>query len=176
VAKHVAHGKRGPMRKEDFFSAPPYDLTKVKGKQPVALFFEQQDCPNCAVLHDKVLIDKKTRDIISRFHVVQLDMWSQTPIVTMDGKHTTARELAKALDVKYAPTMVLFNEQGKEVIRSEAFFKVFHTQGIFAYVLDGGYKTQPSFQRWLAARAEHLREQGKDVDIWRLGNEKAGAH
>ena len=47
---------------------------------------------------------------------------------------------------------------------------------IFAYVLDGGYKTQPSFQRWLSARADHLREQGKDVDIWRLGDEQAGTH
>ena len=93
----------------------------------------------------------------------------------MNGKQTTAKQLAKQLDVKYAPTIVLLNDQGKEVIRSEAFFKVFHTQGIFAYVLEGGYKTQPSFQRWLSARADHLREQGKDVDIWRMGDEKSAA-
>lgn len=174
MAAHATRSKGGKMHSEPFFAKPPYDLRRLKGKKPVALFFEQNDCPNCNVLHDKVLIDSATRKIVSGFENIQLDMWSNTPIITMDGKHVTARQLAKQLDVKYAPTIVLLNEQGKQVIRSEAFFKVFHTQGIFAYVLEGGYKTQPSFQRWLSARADRLREQGKDVDIWRMGNEKAG--
>jgi hypothetical protein len=69
---------------------------------------------------------------------------------------------------------VLFDPQGREIIRSEAFFKVFHTQGIFAYVAEGAYKTEPNFQRYLSARAEKLREQGKDVDIWRMGKEVPG--
>jgi thioredoxin-related protein len=174
MAAHASHSKGGQMRAEAFFAKPPYDLSKHKGKRPIALFFEQADCPNCDTLHDKVLIDPATRQVVSHFENIQLDMWAKTPIVTLDGKQTTARELAKQLDVKYAPTIVLLDAQGKEVIRSEAFFKVFHTQGIFAYVLEGGYKTQPSFQRWLQARAEHLREQGKDVDIWRLGDEQTG--
>ena len=174
MAAHASHSQGGKMHAEAFFAKPPYDLRKFKGKRPIALFFEQNDCPNCDVLHDKVLIDKDTREIVSKFDNVQLDMWSTTPIITMDGKQTTAKELAKQMDVKYAPTIVLLDDQGKEIIRSEAFFKVFHTQGIFAYVLEAGYKTQPSFQRWLQARAEHLREQGKDVDIWRLGDESTG--
>jgi len=174
MAAHATQHKGGKLHSEAFFAKPPYDLRKAKGKKPVALFFEQKDCPNCDTLHEKVLIDGPTRKIISQFDAIQLDMWSKTPIITMDGKHTTAKALAKQLDVKYAPTIVLLNEQGKEVIRSEAFFKIFHTQGIFAYVLEGGYKTQPSFQRWLSARADHFREQGKDVDIWRMGNEQDG--
>lgn len=171
MAAHARHTKGGKMRDEAFFAKPPYDLRHVKGKRPIALFFEQADCPNCDVLHDKVLIDEATRKIVSKFENIQLDMWSKTPIVMMDGKQPTARQLAKQLDVKYAPTIVLLNDQGREVIRSEAFFKVFHNQGIFAYVLEGGYKVQPSFQRWLQARADRLREQGKDVDIWRMGDE-----
>lgn len=175
MAAHAIHGKGGKMRSEPFYAKPPYDLRKVKGRKPVALFFEQNDCPNCNILHDKVLSDPATRKIISQFENIPLDMWSKTPVIMMDGRHTTARQLAKQLNIKYAPTIVLMNPEGKEVIRSEAFFKVFHTQGIFAYVLSGGYKTQPSFQRWLSARAEHLREQGKDVDIWRTSDEAPAA-
>jgi len=175
MAARAVHGKPGKLHGEDFFAKPPYDLRKFRGKKPVALFFEQRDCPNCDTLHEKVLIDRPTRKVIAGFENIQLDMWSKTPVILMDGKQTTAKQLAKSLDVKYAPTIVLLDPQGKEVIRSEAYFKVFHTQGIFAYVLEGGYKTQPSFQRWLSARADHMREQGRDVDIWRLGNEADGS-
>jgi thioredoxin-related protein len=160
------------MHSEDFFSQPPYDLTRKTDSRPLAVFFEQKDCPNCDTLHTQVLPDAQTRKVIQQFDNVQLDMWSKTPVVTPGGEKTTAREWAKKLDIKFAPSIVIFNEKGEEVIRSEAFFKVFHTQGIFAYVLEGAYKEQPSFQRYLTERAEHIREQGKDVDIWSLAEEK----
>jgi len=161
------------MHKEDFFASPPYDLRRKSGAKakPLAVFFEQKDCPNCDFLHDKILPDKQLRAIISQFDTLQLDMWSKTPITTPDGKKTTARQWAQELDIKYAPSIVVFNEKGKEIIRSEAFFKVFHTQGIFNYVLSNGYKKEPSFQRYLTNYAEQIREQGKDVNIWRLSDE-----
>ena len=169
VKAHLPPGKSGGLNNEDFFMPKPLDLSLTKGKRskPFAVFFEQKHCPDCDVLHNKVLIDKYTRDIIKKFDTVQLDMWSNKDvIITPDGSRTTARLWAKSLDIKYAPTLVIFNASGKEIIRSEAFFKVFHTQGMFAYVLDGDYKKQPNFQRYLSARAEHFQEQGKNVDIW----------
>lgn len=167
----------GALINEDFFKPAPYDLSRKPGakSRPFAVFFEQKDCPNCAELHSKVLIDRETRDIIRKVEVIQLDMWSNTPLITPQGKRQTAREWAKALDVKYAPTIVLFNEQGQEIIRTEAFFKVFHTQGIFSYLIEGAYKTESNFQRYLSARADKLREHGHDVDIWRMGDETVGA-
>lgn len=165
--------KSGQLPKEDFFQPPPFNLVRKSGQnaRPLAVYFEQMDCPNCDDLHKKVLIDADTRKLINQFDNVQLDMWSDTPVTLPDGSSSTARQWAKQLDIKYAPTIVLFDSSGKEVIRSEAFFKIFHTQGIYAYVISGDYKTQPSFQRFLSARADHLREQGKDVNIWRLGDE-----
>ena len=49
---------------------------------------------------------------------------------------------------------------------SEAWFKIFHTQSLFDYVHSESYRTEPSFQRYISARADHLIEQGIDVDIW----------
>ena len=175
IAANQAPSASGELMKEDFFAPAPYKLTAKRGgkARPLAVFFEQKDCPSCIELHHKILPDPDTRALIKQFDAIQLDMWSNTPVVTPQGKHLTAREWAKALDIKYAPTIVLFNAQGKEIIRSEAFFKVFHTQGILAYVLEGAYRSEPSFQRFLSARAEKFREQGKDVDIWRMTNEPA---
>ncbi len=164
------------LNAEPFFSKPPFDFSaKVgKDKRPFAVFFEQKDCPNCDFLHKKILPDTELLDIIAQFDVVQLDMWSKTPVVTPKGEKMTAREWAKKLKVEYAPSILVFNPQGKEIIRTEAFFKVFHTQGVLSYVLSEGYKKQPSFQRYLTDYADHFREQGRDVDIWRYANEKIG--
>lgn len=173
IAANTPPATGGELFKEDFFKPAPYQLEKRSGK-PLAVFFEQKDCPSCAELHQKVLTDPETRAVLRKLDVIQLDMWSKTPLTTPQGKPLTAREWAKALDVKYAPTIVVFDPRGREIIRSEAFFKVFHTQGIFAYAVEGAYKTEPNFQRYLSARAEKLREQGKDVDIWQMGGEPPG--
>lgn len=169
---HEASSKK--LLHENFFLPPPYDLRRKPHSKVLAVFFEQKDCPNCSTLHKEILPDKHLQNVIKHVDAVQLDMWSKTPIITPEGKHTTAREWAKTLDIKYAPSIVLFNHEGQEVIRSEAFFKVFHTQGIFQYAISGDYKKQPSFQRWLSDYADHLREQGRDVDIWRYADEKPG--
>lgn len=176
VRAHLPAGKSGGLIKEDFFMSKPFDLSLKGGRRnrPLAVFFEQKHCPNCEVLHNKVLKDKLTRSIVKQFDTLQLDMWSNRQmIVTPSGKKMSARNWAKILDIKYAPTIVIFNKSAKEIIRSEAFFKVFHTQGMFTYVLDEGYKTQPSFQRYLSARAGHLIEQGRNVNIDNFKSEHA---
>ena len=175
VAKHLPKGKKtsNKLHREDFFATEPYDLTRSrKNKNPVAVFFEQKDCPSCDALHKQVLVNKGIRKTIQDFDVIQLDMWSDTPVTTPVGRKTTAKSWAKKLDVKYAPTMIVFNGEGKEIIRSEAFFKIFHTQGILTYVSSESYKEQPSFQRYLAGLAHDIRATGKDVDIWQLEGEK----
>ena len=171
VAANTPPASGGALIHEDFFKPAPYQLQR-RANRPLAVFFEQKDCPSCAELHQKVLTDPETRAVLRKLDVIQLDMWSKTPVTTPQGKPITAREWAKALDVKYAPTIVVFDPRGREIIRSEAFFKVFHTQGLFTYATEGAYKSEPNFQRYLSARAEKIREQGKDVDIWRMSDEK----
>lgn len=165
------------LHQEDFYRAAPHELNKLKGKgKPFAVFFEQKDCPNCDSLHKRVLPDQTTRKILGKYNAIQLDMWSKTPVTLFDGEQVSARQWASKLDIKFAPSIVLFDEQGKEIIRWEAFFKLFHTQGILAYVLDGAYKKEPSFQRYLTERADLFREKGENVDIWNFAGEKPGKH
>lgn len=164
AAHQVAASTDGQLQSQPFFIAGPHDLSLIR--EPMAIFFEQRDCPACGRMHQELLADPEIRDLVSRTHAIQLDMWAATPVITPDGQRTTAREWAKALAINYAPSVVLFDPQAGEVIRSEAFFKRFHTASIFDYLLSGAYKTEPSFQRYISARAEHIREQGRDVDIW----------
>lgn len=165
LAAHHTDQREGRLIKEPFFDTSKPDLAS-QGK-PLAVFFEQKDCPQCERLHQQVLKEQDSIKEIGKFKNIQLDMWGAQKIKQLDGSLTTARDLATALNIKYAPTIVLFDKNGHEVIRSEAMFKTFHTQSMFDYVSSGDYKNQPNFQRYISERAERIRETGKDVDIWK---------
>ncbi len=158
----------GSLNEAPFFQDPPHDLSDLTpAGRPVAVFFEQRDCPNCDTLHREVLKDPETVAAVSPFHAIQLDMWSDHALVTPASEETTARSWAEQLQIRYAPTIVLFSAEGDEVIRSEAVFKRFHTQSLFDYVASEAYRQEPDFQKFLTDRATAIRAQGKDVDIWK---------
>jgi len=129
------------------------------------VMFEQNKCKTCDELHLDILMRKQSIEQLSRFNVVVLNMWSEEKIITPTGEKLSIRDWAKQLDVKYAPSLVFFNNTGKEVFRSDAYLKAFHTQSIMDYVSSGAYKTQSSFQRYIDTRADHLREQGIEVKL-----------
>ena len=156
----------GKLHTEPFFRKGLADLTGLGNKKPLIVFFEQKDCAGCDRLHQDIFSQPMTRQQLARFDAVQLDMWSDTPVTTPAGKKTTAREWARELGITYAPSAVLFREN-REIIRIEAFLKAFHVQSVMDYVASGGYKTEPSLQRFIEARAEKLLAEGNKVDLWK---------
>ena len=168
LATRLTAAKTGGLHAEPFFLSPPYALARnrINATRPLAVFFEQADCPDCDRLHEQILADPDTRALVEQLETVQLDMASDTPVITPGGERTTAKAWARDLDLGYAPSIVFFDRQGQEVMRIDAFLKTFHVQSVFDYVLQEAYLTEPSFQRFISARAERLREEGIDVDIW----------
>ena len=63
--------------------------------------------------------------------------------------------------------MVFFDDSGREVFRTEAYLRPFHLQSAMEYVASGAYRKQPEFQRFVQERADHMREQGMTVDLWK---------
>ena len=167
VAARTTKPAAGALNPEPFFLSPPYALARnvIHAERPLAVFFEQAQCENCDILHERILTEPETRMLIQQFDSVQLDMWSNTPVITPDGKRTKAKAWAKDLDLAYAPSIVFFDRKGKEVMRIDAFLKTFHVQSIFDYVLNEAYLEESSFQRFISARAERLRAAGIDVNI-----------
>ena len=155
----------GKLHSDAAYLQPPYRLAERSSGKPLLVLFEQKDCVPCDELHLDILKRKESVDLLKRFDVVLLDMWSKTPLQTPGGVDSTAAEWSKQLGIQYAPSMVLFDESGQEVFRREAYLKAFHTQGSMDYVLSGAYKTQPSFQRYLQGRVAELEAQGIHVDL-----------
>ncbi len=129
------------------------------------VMFEQKQCAACDELHLDILQRDVSRELLKKFNIVVLDIWSDDSIITPSGKSMKIREWVKSLDINYSPAMLYFDAEGKEVFRSDAYLKAFHTQTAMDYVASGSYKTQTNFQRYVDARADHLREQGIEVDL-----------
>ena len=134
---------------EDFFSPPPYNLdrTRYRAGRPLVVFFEQGDCHACDILHAEPLKHRAISRLFNRFDSVQLDMHSDTPVITPDGKRTTAKQWAEDLDLFYAPSMLFFDESGKQIIRVDSVVRFFRLRQVLNYILSGAYRSR-NFQEW----------------------------
>lgn len=138
-----------------FFQPPPYNLdrSRLPAEQPLAVFFEQGDCHPCDVLHGQSLQEQALADGFANFESIQLDMWSQTPVITPSGERTTARRWASDLGLFYAPAIVFFDEQGREILRVDSVVGFYRLRNVLNYITSKAYLREPSYQRWRMQRA-----------------------
>jgi thioredoxin-related protein len=135
------------LHEEPFFRKLP---VVVASEKPVALLFETPYCMGCDELHREGFRRPEVRQLLERF----------------DDQRDAASTWAGALRVSYTPTVVFF-DGGREVFRSEAYLRPFHLASALEYVASRAYRTEPSFQRYVQARAERLRARGENVDLWK---------
>ncbi len=153
-------------RDEPFFRKPPYLFDRRKpAVRPLAVFFEQANCADCDEMHATSLKTAETRELLSRFDVYRLDLKSNDEVVAPAGAKTTAARWARDLNVSYTPSVVFFDAGGREVFRVEAYVRMFHLQSALDYVASGAYQREPSFQRYIQARAETIRDGGGRVEV-----------
>ncbi len=165
MAKVNPSAGSGELHTNSSFIQAPYDLSARKSGKPLLVFFEQKNCPPCDELHEDVLKQQGSAELLKKFDVVLLDTWSKTPVITPQGKNTTAENWGKQLNLTYVPSMMFFDENGEEVFRTEGWLRTFHVQSSMEYVSGKAYLQEKEFQRFVEARASRLREQGIEVDL-----------
>lgn len=154
------------------------DLAEAReaGKDLIILI-EQKGCPYCLEMHEKNFTREDiVKTITEGFVVIQLNMWGAREVVDFDGETLTENKLMRKWGVSFTPTSLFFAWDDKEnkptnmrdalAFRMPGYFKPFHHISGLEYVSSDGYKEQPSFQRWLQAKADKMREDGKEVKIW----------
>ncbi len=117
------------------------------------VFFEQGDCHACDVLHGQLLQDGTIRGLIQGLDSVQLNMHADTPVVTPAGVRTRARDWAAELGFFYAPTLVFFDEQGREILRLDSLARFYRLSQVLGYVSSRAYRDQ-SYPRWRENRQD----------------------
>ena len=145
----------------------PIDLQRRAGGKPLAVLFETRHCAPCDELHKDGLTRDKTRAALHRFDVARFSLAGSDAIVTPDGAKTTAEAWAKSLKISYTPSVVFFDDSGREVFRLEAYVRPFHLASSFEYVGSGAYRREPEFQRFLQNKAELMKEKGEKLELWK---------
>jgi thioredoxin-related protein len=149
------------LREHPQFSA----ATDLKGyRKPLAILFEDRRCAQCARFHDRTLNRPDVAEEMKKFLFVRLDAESDQPIVDLDGRRTTPARWAKALDLTYRPSIVLFNE-GREIFRADGLLYYFHFTEALRYVSGGHYKKFGSISNYRAAYRAELLRKGIDIDV-----------
>jgi len=142
------------------------NFIRDKNSKKMAIFFETTNCKECETLHNTQLQDKKTRGMLKKLDLYQLDINSQKGIITPQKLITKTKNWCEDLNIINSPTIIFFDEKGKEIIRVDAMLKKFHFQTVIDYVISNEYKKEKEFQRYLTKRANSIREKGIDVNIW----------
>lgn len=133
--------------------------------RPLLVLFEQGSCIACDELHLDILSRSALAYALTNLDVAQLDIRSADLLQTPDGRQVSMRDWTRELGIQYAPSLVFFDRQGQEVLRTEAYQRAFHVNGAIDYVVSGAYRWQLSFQRFLQHRKEMLGERGIRVDL-----------
>ncbi len=160
-------GASATLNEQPFFIKPPFNLARKPGGKPLAVLFETRHCAPCDELHKEGLKRERTLAAVSRFDVARFSLSGREALTTPDGRRSNAEAWGRELKISYTPSVVFFDDRGREVFRLEAYVRPFHFASSFEYVGSGAYRKEPEFQRFLQHRAEFLKAGGDESDLWK---------
>jgi thioredoxin-related protein len=162
-----AQAATGKLHQEPGFLTPPIKLAdnRAQSTRALVVMFEQPVCAACDELHQDILRRDPVALALTNLDAAVVDAFSPETIQTPDGRELPARDWAAELGINYTPSLVFFDEDGKEVFRTDGYLRGFHVHGVLDYVATGAYRHQPNFQRWLQHRTDALHARGIDYDL-----------
>ena len=136
--------------------------------RPQMIIFESENCKKCQQLRT-MLKAPVLKPYTQQINVMYMSTENISSKITRpDGKIQIGKEWLKQLGLIHTPSMVFFNEKGKEVLRIDTDILmneygkdvsvndkniVDNIRARLQFVLEKGYLTLPQFQRWRAQKA-----------------------
>ncbi|MDM8545041.1 thioredoxin fold domain-containing protein [Candidatus Venteria ishoeyi] len=149
------------LHKNPLFMLPPYQLERRKtpGKRPLLVIFEQGQCHACDRFHQQHMTNPDILEKLKQMEVVQFNLQGDTPLTTPQGRKLTASAWAKKLGLFYTPSLLFFDEWGREILRIESIVGLHRLNVALDFVLEQGYRNYgPNLMRWYMHK---LRNQSK---------------
>lgn len=129
------------------------------GKKGLMVYFGQANCSYCKALMER---DFGKREIAlytrKHFDAIAINIHGEKSVTDFDGTEYTERSFAEKLGVNFTPTLIFYDDEGKQMFRLNGYQPPYKFQAILEYVADGHYKEET-----LHDYLEHG-EQGIDFD------------
>jgi thioredoxin-related protein len=133
----------------------PLNLRRKPEAKPFAVLLLSPGCDACDEMERNLELEA-VRAQLAHFELIKTS--NPARVVTNSGE--------ALLESRYVPALVFLDPRGREVFRTEAYLRPFHLAGSLEYVASGAYRQEPSFQRFLQAKAERMMKRGERVDLW----------
>ncbi len=89
------------------------------------VYVHQDNCPYCYKFITKNLSDKSTKNKIQKnFGIVEMNMFGDKEVIDIDGEEYTEKEFAIKHNVQFTPTLLFFNEEGKQLLRLNGYINI----------------------------------------------------
>lgn len=141
---------------DPLFASPPFALerNRMAAARPLVVIFESVDCPRCARFRREVIQDPQTRAQMEAMDVVRLDATDdRTPVLTPTGERTTAAAWYRDLGFTDLPALVFVNEQGRNVLQSDALILKSRMDNSLGFLRDRAYEKGWTYQRYARTRS-----------------------
>ena len=108
---------------QSFLDLPDELAAARQERKRLMLYFGQDGCPYCRQLMEvnfsqKAIADK-TRE---HFRAIEINIWGDLEVTTVDGKRTTEKQFARQLGVQFTPTLLFLDEQGRVTTRINGYW------------------------------------------------------
>jgi thioredoxin-related protein len=99
---------------------PPWilDRSRFPATRRLLALFEEPRCHACDILHT-LLAEVDIAALAENFEIVQLHRFADTPLISPNGQRQDIKTWAETLAVTASPTVIVFDENGKEIQRFE---------------------------------------------------------
>ena len=130
---------------------------KRDGKR-VMIYVGQDGCPYCAKL---MQVNFKQKDIVDytrkHFVPIALNLWGDRETVWIDGRAMPEKELARALNVQFTPTLLFLDEQGAIIARINGYYPPHRFKAALEYAAQHLERK--------TSLADHLQRAEKDASL-----------
>jgi thioredoxin-related protein len=130
----------------------PEDLEEAiqNDKRGLIVYFGQKRCAYCKMLLE---VNFGLSDITTytrkHFDIVPIDIWSTEEVTTLDRSVITQREYALQQKTNFTPSLIFYDQQGKEALRLRGYYPPYQFRAALEYAADGHYLNE-SFPDYLA--------------------------
>lgn len=130
--------------------AEDVEEAEAEGKR-LMVMFHQEGCPYCTRMVENLALEDIETYFRRHFDAIEINLWGDREVVDLDGAVLVEKEFAEKYRVWATPTLLFFDEEGKQVLRLDGFYDPQRFLAALRYVGER-QEAHQSFRDYLDAR------------------------